>query len=181
MRKQINVLFSLWICQCNMVSHPELVGWLNSQWLSRDPGSRAAASGFGTAFISFSNSVEITLGVPGGTMVKNQPVNAGDAGDPGLISGWGRSPGGRNGSPLQYSCQDNPMDRGAWWATVHGVAQSQTRLSDWARTHRDYSVARFCLSQLDDISCCKDGEVCQGNSCVCVTFTLTGWACRWVI
>ena len=97
--------------------------------MSRDPGSRAAASGFGTAFISFSNSVEITLGVPGGTMVKNQPVNAGDAGDPGLISEWGRSPGGRNGSPLQYSCLENPMNRGAWQNTVHGVAQSRTRLS----------------------------------------------------
>ena len=44
--------------------------------------------------------------------------------------GWGRSPGEGNGSPLQYSCLENIMDRGAWWATVHGVAKSQTRLSD---------------------------------------------------
>ena len=54
--------------------------------------------------------------------VKNPTVNAGDAGDTGLISGSGRSPGGGNGNPLQYSRLENPMDRGAWWAAVHGVA-----------------------------------------------------------
>ena len=46
----------------------------------------------------------------------------------GLISGLGRSPGGGHGNPLQYSCLENPMDRGAWWATVHGVAKSWTQL-----------------------------------------------------
>ena len=56
-------------------------------------------------------------------MVKNSPPNAGDAGDVGLIPGLGRSPGGRNGNPLQYSCLRNPTDRGAWLATVHGVAK----------------------------------------------------------
>ena len=59
-------------------------------------------------------------------MVKNQPTNTGD---PGLIPGSGRSPGEGNGNPLQYSCLENSMDRGSWWATVHGVAKSQTRLS----------------------------------------------------
>ena len=53
-----------------------------------------------------------------------------NAGDLGLIPGSGRSPGEGNGNPLQYSCLGNPMDRGAWRATVHGVAKSQTRLSD---------------------------------------------------
>ena len=53
-------------------------------------------------------------------VVKNPSVNAGDIKDIGLISGLGRSPGGGNGNPLQYSCLENPMDRGAWWATVHG-------------------------------------------------------------
>ena len=57
-------------------------------------------------------------------MVKNPPVNAEDAGDLGSVSGLGRSPGGINGNPLQHSCLDNPMDRGAWLATVHGVAEN---------------------------------------------------------
>ena len=53
------------------------------------------------------------------------------AGDPGSIPGLGRSPGGGHGSPLQYSCLENPMDRGAWRAAVHGVAKSQTQLRDF--------------------------------------------------
>ena len=61
------------------------------------------------------------------TIVKNPPANAGDARDVGSIPGSGRSPGEGNGNPLQYSCLENPMDRGAWWATVHGVTKSQTR------------------------------------------------------
>ena len=60
----------------------------------------------------------------GGSVVKNPPASAGAAGDTGFISGSGRSPGGGHGNPLQYSCLENPMDRGAWWATVHGVEQS---------------------------------------------------------
>ena len=67
-------------------------------------------------------------------MVKNPPANTGDTGDAGLISGSGRSrkiPGGGNGIPLQYSCLKNPMDRGAWRATIHGVAESRTQLSDF--------------------------------------------------
>ena len=52
-------------------------------------------------------------------------------GDPGSIPGSGRSPGGGNGNPLQFLCLENAMDRGARWATVHGVAESRTPLSDW--------------------------------------------------
>ena len=55
-------------------------------------------------------------------MVKKLPANAADVRDVGSIPGSGRSPGGGHGNPLQYSCLENPMDRGAWWATVHGVA-----------------------------------------------------------
>ena len=62
-------------------------------------------------------------------MVKNPPANPGDTGDAGSIPGSGRSPDGGNGSPLQYSYLENPMDRGAWWATVHGITNSQTGLS----------------------------------------------------
>ena len=61
-------------------------------------------------------------------MVKNPPANVGDIRDMGSIPGLGRSPGGGPGNPLQYSCLENSMDRGAWRATVHGVAKSQTGL-----------------------------------------------------
>jgi len=61
-------------------------------------------------------------------VIKNPPANARDSGDLGSIPGLGSSPGEGNGYPLQYSCLENPMDRGAWWATVHGVTKSQTRL-----------------------------------------------------
>ena len=60
-------------------------------------------------------------------VVKNLPVNAGDTNS---IPGSGRSPGEGNGNPLQYSCLENPMDRGTWQATVHGAAKSQIKLSD---------------------------------------------------
>ena len=59
-------------------------------------------------------------------MVKILPANAGVTRDTGLMAGSGRSPGGGNSNPLQYSCLENPMDRGTWWDTVHGVAESQT-------------------------------------------------------
>ena len=61
-------------------------------------------------------------------VVKNPPANAGDIRDVGSIPGSGRSPGGGHGNPLQCSCLENPMHRGAWWAAVHRVAESQTRL-----------------------------------------------------
>ena len=64
------------------------------------------------------------MGFPGGVVVKNPPANAGDMG---LIPGLGRSPGRENGNPLQYSYLGNPMDRRAWRATVHGVAESDTK------------------------------------------------------
>ena len=72
-------------------------------------------------------------GFPGGSEVKASAYNAGDLGS---IPGLGRSPGEGNGNPLQYSCLENPMDRGAWWTTVHRVAKSQTRLSDF--THERF-------------------------------------------
>ena len=64
-------------------------------------------------------------------MVKNLPANAGDARDAGSIPVSGRSPGEGHGNPLQCSWLENSMDRGAWWATVHGVAKSWTQLSDY--------------------------------------------------
>ena len=68
-------------------------------------------------------------GFPGSSGVKNPPANAGDVGS---IPGSGRTPAEENGNPLQYSCLKNPMNRGAWRATVHSVTKSQTRLSTYA-------------------------------------------------
>ena len=65
-------------------------------------------------------SVQLNEGFPSGPVVKNLPANAGDVGS---VPGSGRSPGEENGNPLQYSCLGNPMDRGAWQATVHGIAR----------------------------------------------------------
>ena len=73
----------------------------------------------------------IYIPTPGGSDGKAFAYNAGD---PGSIPGSRRSPGEGNSNPLQYSCLENPMDRGAWWATVHGVAESWTRLSDFTHS-----------------------------------------------
>ena len=70
---------------------------------------------------------------PGGSVGKESACNVGDTGDVGSIPGLVRSPRGRHGNPLQYSCLENPMDRGAWGATVHGVAKNQTKLMSQAR------------------------------------------------
>ena len=69
-------------------------------------------------------------GLPGGTVVKNLAASVGDARDAGLIPGLRRYPGGGNRNSLQYSCLENPMDKGAWQAIVHWVSKTQTQLSD---------------------------------------------------
>ena len=69
-------------------------------------------------------------------MIKNPPANAGDIRDPGSVAGLGKSPGKGNDSPLQYSCLENPTDRGAWQATVHQVTKSQTQPNDLAHMHK---------------------------------------------
>ena len=86
-------------------------------------------------------------GFPGGTVVTNPPANAGDARSMGLIPGTGRYPEEGNGNPLQYSCLRNPMDRGAWQATVHGVAKSWTQLSSYTQPppHRQLSHPLECV------------------------------------
>ena len=76
-------------------------------------------------------------GFPGGSDGKESASNAGN---PSWIPGLGRSPGKGNGNPLQYSCLENPMDRGAWWATVHGVTESQTQLSTNTSLHHGFYV-----------------------------------------
>ena len=81
-------------------------------------------------FIRATFSSKVIIVLEGGSVVKNPPAKAGDTRDVGLIPGSGRYPGVGNGKPLQCSCLANPMDRGAWRATVHGVAQSWTQLSN---------------------------------------------------
>ena len=79
------------------------------------------------------------MGFPGGSEVK---VSACNAGDPGLIPGSERSPGKGNGTPLQYSCLENPMDGGAWSAAVHGIARSRTRLRDFTLTFHFHALEK---------------------------------------
>ena len=81
-----------------------------------------------------------------GFAVKNLPANAGDVRDMGWIPGLGRSPGGGHGNPLQYSCLKNPVDRGAWQATVDGVTKSQTQLSDWTAA----TTPPLCMSSVSE-------------------------------
>ena len=76
----------------------------------------------------------------GDLVVKNVSAYAGDTRDTGSVPGLARSSGGGNGNPLQYSCLENPMDRGAWRATAHGVTKSQTQLSDWAPKQKTQKI-----------------------------------------
>ena len=91
--------------------------------------------------------LSLHLGFPDGAVVKNLPDNAGDAGS---VSGWGRSSGVENGNLLQYSCPENSMDRGAWWATDHEVTKSRTWLSTHMLTHTQSSTQRLDIDAL----CC---------------------------
>ena len=79
--------------------------------------------GEGFVLVIYNSSVAWSGGFPCSSVGKESASNAGDWGS---IPGLGRSPGEENGNPLQYSCLENPMDRGAWQATVHGIAKSQT-------------------------------------------------------
>ena len=80
------------------------------------------------------------MGFPGGSDDKE---SAGNGGDPGLIPGLGRSPGGENSNSLQYSYLENPMDGGAWWATFHGVTKSWTQLSTYHTHTRTFKPPYF--------------------------------------
>ena len=90
-------------------------------------------------FIPYCRASQVAL------VVKNPPANAGDVGDECSIPAWGRSPGEGNGNPLQYSYLKNPMDGGAWWATVHGAAKRQT----WLSTHTHISHVKGAMVSPD--------------------------------
>ena len=85
-------------------------------------------------------------------VVKNRSVNAGDVRDAGSIPRLGRSPGEGNSNPLQYSCLENPMDRGAWWATIHGVAKSRIQLKCLGTSHIQSSFNPDVKISLDQLS-----------------------------
>ena len=90
-------------------------------------------------------------GFPDGSVVKNQRANAGDAGSTPRL---GRSPAEGNGNPLQCSCLENPMDREAWWSTVHGVIESLTQLRNWTTTKQlnhfavHQKLTQYCKSTI---------------------------------
>ena len=88
-------------------------------------------------FTNIVKSLTLVLSSPAGSEGKASAYNAGDLGS---IPGSGRSPGKGNGNPLQYSCLENPMDGGTWWAIVHGVEKSRTRLSDFTFTFHFYCI-----------------------------------------
>ena len=94
-------------------------------------------------------ALQYCVGFPGGSDGKASAYNAGD---PGLIPGWGSSPGEGNGTPLQYSCLENPMDGGAREAKVHGVAKSQTRLSYFTSLHFCHTHLYFFLKESSKLS-----------------------------
>ena len=126
--------------------------------------------------VALEYSLKSGTGFPGGTVVKNLPANAGDAGDMGSIPRTGWSPGKGNGNTLQYSCFENSMGRGAWCATVQG---SQTVRLDWAHIHVTHTEIRkpdtssFVLSQDSwntDLSFCE--------KCHCYFDRGLCWVCR---
>ena len=82
--------------------------------------------------------ITLTLGLPGGTFVKNLPASVGGVRDTGSVPGSGRFPEGGNGTPLQYSCLENSTHRRAWWAAIPGVTKSNTQLSTHAHTPQHY-------------------------------------------
>ena len=103
-------------------------------------GGRKQMAHLGSDTTMYLKEIKPFLGFPAGSEVKGPACNAGDLGS---IPGLERSPGEGNGNPLQYSCLENPMDRGAWWATVHRVAKSRTRLSDFTFTFKPFLDSVF--------------------------------------
>ena len=109
-------------------------------------------------------------------VVKNPPANPGDVRDVDSIPGSGRSPGGGNGKPLRYSCLENPMDRGTWWATVHRVTNSWMWLK-WLRTHvrSGYSVTDHAWNSVPSDNAIPPGPVALINSVSTDSCFLQSW------
>ena len=113
-----------------------------NQWHRWQPGlAMASEAGW------FGGQPSGGLRLPQWLSGKESACSAGDAGDTGSIPGLGRSPGKENGSPLQYSCLENPMDRGVWWFTVHRVQRPGHDWSDWAHMHAWGLVLSLAVSE----------------------------------
>ena len=95
-------------------------------------------------------------GFPGGSVVKNPPANAGDTG---LIPGWGRCPGRGNSNPLQYSCQENSMDRFTWWAAVHGVTELDTTEGLLLSLSKNSTIAKYMFKTFSEFLLSIDSKV----------------------
>ena len=113
-------------------------------------------------------------GFPGGYMVKNPPTNAGDIRNVGSIPGSGRSPGREHGNPLQYSCLENPMNRGAWQAAVHRAAQSLTWLKRLNYAHTRFVLICYVRSNVVE-SHQKWGEIWTLKLIFQLPFLLSQW------
>ena len=109
------------------------------------------------------------MGFLSGAMVKNPSASAGDIRETGSIPGLGRSPGEGNGYPLWYSCLENPMDRGPWRATVHGVTKSQTRLKQLS-THA-YITLRVIKRRKQPVAVEKDRRVLDLDGAILDNFS----------
>ena len=107
-----------------------------------------------TAALKFKNTCSLE-GFRVAQRLKHLPASACNAGDLGSILGSGRSPGEGNSNPLQYSCLENPMDRGAWWAAVPGVTKSRTRLSNFTSLHH-LLLGRRAMTNLDRVLKSRD-------------------------
>ena len=106
-------------------------------------------------------------------MVRNPPVKTRGTKDSCLIPGSGRSPGVGTGNPLQYSCLENPMDWGAWWAADHGVAESQTRLNNWVTTHSSTTMLWLFLVYIKVI------RFYVGEKILNDSWDRQTWSCLW--
>ena len=104
---------------------------------------------------------------------KESNRNAGDTGNTGSIPGSQRSTGGRHGNPFQYSCLENPMDRGAWMATVHKVAKSWTWLNDWTHTHTQMKKNKIMLLEFL--------RACYWNKSYLITWIIIWHSFYWVL
>ena len=119
-----------------------LISFFLSEQMTRPDILFKKGKQFESAFCHHDIWLEGEGSFPGGSVVKNLPANAGDVS---LIPGSGRSSGEGSGNPLHYSCLGNPVDRGAWQVTVHGVAKSGTQLSTHTNNNNVYASVCVCV------------------------------------